>query len=149
MVPEFKGRMPTSLSQEADGQLKNKNIVSIEHSKFKTCSHLCSCNIKCLEKIPQTSKQPIKLPRGRKIVAPILWPDGWLRVPDGTVQKVAHGTEVWSLHEIKFVDPQTRVQAVFSPWVLGSAASRTWQLSKIPTHGYFGFWPEFSVSISF
>lgn len=27
--------MPTSLSQEADGQLKNKNIVSIEHSKFK------------------------------------------------------------------------------------------------------------------
>lgn len=36
--------------------------------------------------------------------------------PDGTVQKVAHGTEVWSLHEIKFVDPQTRVQAVFSPF---------------------------------
>lgn len=35
MVPEFKGRMPTSLSQEADGQLKNKNIVSIEHSKLK------------------------------------------------------------------------------------------------------------------
>lgn len=27
--------MPTSLSQEADGQLKNKNIVSTEHSKFK------------------------------------------------------------------------------------------------------------------
>lgn len=33
MVPEFKGRMPTSLSQEADGQLKNKNIASIEHSE--------------------------------------------------------------------------------------------------------------------
>lgn len=27
--------MPTSLSQEADGQLKNKNIVSTEHSKLK------------------------------------------------------------------------------------------------------------------
>lgn len=41
--------MPTSLSQEADGQLKNKNIVSTEHSKFKKkkkCSHLCSCNTK-------------------------------------------------------------------------------------------------------
>lgn len=33
VVPEFKGRMPTSLSQEAGGQLKNKNIASIEHSK--------------------------------------------------------------------------------------------------------------------
>lgn len=32
-VHEFKGWMPTSLSQEADGQLKNKNIVSIEHTK--------------------------------------------------------------------------------------------------------------------
>lgn len=31
-VREFKGRMPTSLSQEADGQLKNKNIVSVEHT---------------------------------------------------------------------------------------------------------------------
>lgn len=47
MVPEFKGGMPTSLCQEADGQLKNKNIVSIGHSKKKTMSYLCSCNTKC------------------------------------------------------------------------------------------------------
>lgn len=36
MVPDFKGRMPTSFSQEADGQLKNKNTVSIGHSGGKT-----------------------------------------------------------------------------------------------------------------
>lgn len=36
MVPEFKGRMPTSFSQEADGQLKNKNTVSIGRSRGKT-----------------------------------------------------------------------------------------------------------------
>lgn len=36
MIPEFKGRMPTSFSQEADGQLKNKNTVSIGRSRGKT-----------------------------------------------------------------------------------------------------------------
>lgn len=36
MVPEFKGRMPTSFSQEADGQLKNKNTESIGRSRGKT-----------------------------------------------------------------------------------------------------------------
>lgn len=148
MVPEFKGRMPTSLSQEADDQLKNKNIVSIEHSKFKTCSHLCSCNIKCLEKYPKLQNNPSSYQEEGNC-CPNLMTWWMVEGPDGTVQKVAHGTEVWSLHEIKFVDPQTRVHAVFSPWVLGSAASRTWQLSKIPTHGYFGFWPKFSVSLNF
>jgi hypothetical protein len=38
MVPEFKGRMPTSFSQEADGQLKNKNTVSIGHSGGRTAA---------------------------------------------------------------------------------------------------------------
>lgn len=38
MVPEFKVRRPTSLSQEADGQLKNKDTVSIGHSKGKFAS---------------------------------------------------------------------------------------------------------------
>lgn len=68
VVPELKGRMPTSLSQEADGQLKNKNIVSIGHSKGKNCSHLCSCNIKCLKKIipnTKTTHKPTKLTEGR------------------------------------------------------------------------------------
>lgn len=67
MVPEFKGRMPTSLSQEADGQLKNKNTVSIRHSKEKKCSHLCSCTTECLKKDSQTPKQPIKLTKRKML----------------------------------------------------------------------------------
>lgn len=62
MAPELKGRMPTSFSQEADGQLKNKNTVSIGHSRGKTAAtsvHTIA-NIYILNPKP---KQSIKLNR--------------------------------------------------------------------------------------
>lgn len=85
--------MPTSLSQEADGQLKNKNIVSIEHSKLKKkkkCSHLCSCNTKLrFSNFKTTHKTNEK--EGKRC------PDlkTWLMAegPEGVVQNVVHGTE--------------------------------------------------------
>lgn len=62
MVPKFKGRMPTSFSQEAGGQLKNKDTVINRTLQRKNCIHRRACNIK----IPNT-KSTHKT-EGRKVL---------------------------------------------------------------------------------
>lgn len=73
--------------------------------------------------------------------------------PGGAVRIVVHGTERSGVTRSRSWAPELAAPrlrpAVFSPHVLGSAASRTWQLSERILAQDLGAWPKFSASFSF
>lgn len=117
--------MPTSLSQEADGQLKNKDTVSIGHSKekFASISVHAIANVK-EKKIPNT-KTTLKT-EGRKML-PVSH-DLMVLSPPRLFRAVFMGQDT-SYH--RSICPRggghlkLGIHALFSPQVLGSAASMT------------------------